>query len=115
MARKPTTAERRWHRKTATGLFNEVWRLLEKKRTPEEDDRMIHAAHASRFHWGEMGTAVNRGIRQWQSSHVYAVLDRPQPATYHAPRSLTTCTENVIEYFPLALAYEAPPRADSAA
>src|SRR5437899_11456173 len=115
MTQKPTTAERRWHRKMATVLFNEVWRLLEKKRTPAEDDRMIHAAHASRFHWGEVGTAVNRAIGEWQISHVYAVLDRPEPATYHAVRSLATCKANGIEAFPLAFAYAALARADAVA
>src|SRR2546428_6973384 len=107
MTRKPTTAERRWHRKMATGLFNEVWRLLEKKRTPAEDDRMIHAAHASRYHWGEVGTAVNRAIGEWQISHVYAVLDRPDPATYHEDRSLPTCNQDGTTDFPLPFAYEA--------
>ncbi len=115
MARKLTTAERRWHRKSAVSLFNEVWRLLEKRRTPAEDDRMIHAAHASRFHWGEVGTAVNRAIGEWQVSHVYSVLGRPEPATYHAVRSLAMCKENGIEDFPLAFAYEALARADAVA
>ena len=115
MARKPTTAERRWHRKMAVGLFNEVWRLLEKGRSPAEDERMIHAAHASRFHWGEVGTAVNRAIGDWQISHVYAILGRPEPATYHAVRSLATCKQNGIEDFPLAFAYEALARADAVA
>ena len=115
MARKPTTAERKWHRKMAVGLFNEVWRLLEKTRSPAEDERMIHAAHASRFHWGEVGTAVNRAIGDWQISHVYAILGRPEPATYHAVRSLATCKQNGIEDFPLAFAYEALARADAVA
>ena len=115
MARKLTTAERRWHRKMAAGLFNEVWRLLEKRRTPAEDDRMIHAAHASRYHWGEVGTPVNLAIGEWQISHVYAVLDRPEPATYHAVRSLATCKEDGIDDFPLAFAYEALARADAVA
>ncbi|MEM2102674.1 MAG: hypothetical protein QXM22_04095 [Candidatus Bathyarchaeia archaeon] len=29
-----------------------------KDRTREEDDKMVHAAHASRFHWGEIGTPL---------------------------------------------------------
>jgi hypothetical protein len=37
-------------RQRGVDLFNEVWRLLESR---ENDDRMLHAAHASRFHWGE--------------------------------------------------------------
>ena len=31
-------------------LFNEVWRLIESR---EDDDRMLHMAHASRYAWGE--------------------------------------------------------------
>jgi len=76
---------------------------------------MIHAAHASRYHWGEVGTPVNLAIGEWQISHVYAVLDRPEPATYHAVRSLATCKENGIDDFPLAFAYEALARADAVA
>src|SRR3989442_13207002 len=115
MARKPTTAERKWQRKMAVGLFNEVWRLLEKNRSPAEDERMIHAAHAPRFHWGEVGTAVNRAIGDWQISHVYAILGRPQPATYHPVRSLATCKENGVEDFPLAFPFEALGRAGALA
>lgn len=43
------------HRKFAVDLFNLVWSLLDKKdRTKEEDNKMVHAAHVSRFHWGEI-------------------------------------------------------------
>lgn len=115
MARRLTPTERKTHRKLAVSLFNEVWRLLEKKRTRPEDDRMIHAAHASRFHWGEVGTAVNIAIGEWQVSHVYAVVGRAEPATYHALRSLAVCEEAGIEDFPLAFAYEALARADAVA
>jgi hypothetical protein len=37
------------HRRLGVDLFNEVWRLIE---TREDDDRMLYAAHASRFHRG---------------------------------------------------------------
>jgi DNA-binding transcriptional MerR regulator len=52
-------------RQLAVDLFNHVWTLLERSdRSPLEDDEMLHAAHASRYHWGEVGsrsisTAVN--------------------------------------------------------
>jgi hypothetical protein len=37
-------------------LFNDTWALLQKESwTTEEDDRMIHMAHASRFHWDNVG------------------------------------------------------------
>lgn len=98
--------------KFAVDLFNLVWNLLDKKdRTKQEEDKMVHAAHASRFHWGEIGTAVNLTRGEWQISHVYSVLNRPQSAIYHAKRFLEICQENNIGDFDLAFAYEAMARA----
>ncbi|MBB5034625.1 hypothetical protein [Prosthecobacter vanneervenii] len=51
-------SETAFHKKMAVDLFNETWTLLDKTdRTPEEDARMSHLAHASRLHWGFVGTA----------------------------------------------------------
>ncbi len=112
MARTTRMTEREWHRKQAAALFNHTWRLLDKKRrTRDEDDEMIHAAHASRYHWGVVGKPVQRSIGEWQISHVYAVLRRPEPSTYHAQRCLAICREARIGDFPLAFAYEALARA----
>lgn len=61
------------HKMLAASLFNLTWDLLDKaQRTPEKDDRMAHAAHASRFHWGEIGQPVNlargeRCVPRWGS------------------------------------------------
>lgn len=108
MGHKVAGAEAKWHRKTAVELFNHVWTLLEKpRRTKDEDLRMIHEVHASRHHWGLVGSPVNFAIGEWQVSHVYAVLRRPEPATYHAERCLAICKANRIGDFPLAFAYEA--------
>jgi len=116
MARGPPTTERDWHRREAAALFNRVWRLLETKgRTPAQDDEMIHAAHASRYHWGVVGKPVQIAIGEWQVSHVYAVLKRPEPAAYHARRCLAVCRENRIGDFPLAFAYEALARSAAVA
>ncbi|MGC9335222.1 MAG: hypothetical protein ACP5JJ_13800 [Anaerolineae bacterium] len=100
------------HRRFAVELFNRVWELLDQEdRTPEQDDRMIHAAHASRFHWGEIGTPLEFARGEWQISRVYAVLNRPQAAIHHAQRSLALCEDNQIADFDLAFAYEALARA----
>lgn len=103
-------------RKIAAGLFNHVWDLLEKEdRTREEDERMVHAAHASRFAWQDVGTPRNRGVGEWQISRVYATLKRPEPAVHHARRCLEIMRESGIEGFYLASAYEGMARAYSAA
>jgi len=94
------------------GLYNHTWTLLEKKdRTPDEDDEMIHAAHASRYHWGEVGGPENRARGEWQCSRVYAVLGRGEPALWHARRCLAICEEHGIADWDIAAAYEALARA----
>jgi hypothetical protein len=101
-----------WHRKMAIGLFNAVWNLLDKRdRSPSEDDRMLHAAHASRFHWGEIGTPLEFERGEWQISRVYSELGRPEAALHHAKRCLEICQENDITDFDIAFAYEALARA----
>jgi DNA-binding transcriptional MerR regulator len=102
----------------AAQLFNETWRLLELEgRRREDDDRMIHTAHASRYHWGQVpGVAPAQLARgEWQVSRVYAVLGRPEPALHHARRVLDHCQENGIGDWDLAFAYEALARAHAAA
>src|SRR3990170_957672 len=80
------------HRRAAVDLFNFAWTLLDKQdRTADEDDTMVHAAHASRFHWGQVGTQVNLARGEWQVSRVYAVLGRAEPALWHARRCLEHC------------------------
>lgn len=101
-------------RALAVGLFNYTWTLLETaNRTPEQDDEMVHAAHASRYHWGEVGEAVNLARGEWQVSRVYAVLGRGEPALYHARRCLEINESNPDgrEDWELGSAYEAMARA----
>ena len=63
-------------RQRGVDLFNEAWRLMESR---EDDDRLLHVTHASRYHWGEAeeceaGEPRARG--EWQISRVYTVLGR---------------------------------------
>ncbi|MGY1603235.1 MerR family transcriptional regulator [Geodermatophilus sp. SYSU D00815] len=103
-------------RRLAADLFNGVWRLMETEdRTPAQDDRMLHMAHASRFHWEQAGTAVHRARGEWQCSRVYAVLGRAEPAAHHARRCLELCQEHGIGDFDLAFAHEALARAAAVA
>jgi hypothetical protein len=105
-------SEKEWHKKQSVELFNLVWRFLDKKeRTKEEEDKMIHAAHASRFHWGEIGTPLECEHGEWQISRAYSVLNKPQPALYHGQRCLEICQQNKIGDFDIAFAYEAMARA----
>jgi hypothetical protein len=99
-------------RQLAVDLFNHVWTLMTTPdRTPQQDVEMIHAAHASRHHWGEVGTPVNFARGEWQVSRVYSVLGRGEPALVHARLCLDTCVEYGIGDFDIAYAHEAMARA----
>jgi hypothetical protein len=101
-------------RALAVRLFNRTWELLDTAdRSPDQDDEMLHAAHASRYHWGEVGEPVNRVRGEWQCSRVYAVLGRAEPAFWHARRCLDLCEAHGIGDFDLAFAYEALARASA--
>jgi hypothetical protein len=107
---QPLEPERQ--RQLAKDLFNHVWTLLESgERTAAQDDEMVHAAHASRYHWGVVGKPVNLARGEWQCSRVYAVLGRAEPALWHGRRCLDICDEHGIGDFDLAYAYEALARA----
>ena len=101
-----------FHKKFAVETFNYVWDLLNKtERTIEEEDSMLHAAHASRFHWEKIGQPVNLARGEWQVARVYTVLGRPKCGLYHARRCLEICEQHQIGDFDLAYAYEALARA----
>lgn len=77
-----------WHKTFAVETNHLVWSLLSKPmRSHEEDEQMIHAAHASRFHWSEVGTPVHLTRGDWLLSHVYVLLNQPQQAFNYASRT----------------------------
>lgn len=102
------------HHKLAAELFNLTWDLIEKtERTTIDDETMVHAAHASRFHWGVVGTPLNFARGEWLISRVYALVNRPESALVHAEKSIELCLNNGLGRFDLGFAYEATARAHS--
>ena len=101
------------HRKLGMELFNATWDLIDlKDRTKAQEFEMIHAAHASAYHWLKAGgSAINEARSQWQISRVYATLGMGEPALTHGQRSLELCLQNGIGDFDLAFGYEAVARA----
>ena len=113
-----TELDRATHRALGVALYNHVWTLLEKAdRTPDETDEMIHAAHASRFHWSraEGSEPFNLARGEWQCSRVYAVLGRGEPALWHARRCLAINEAHGQGDWDIASAYEAMARASGVA
>lgn len=96
----------------AISLFNATWELIDQPdRTEEESDRMVHMAHASRWHWESVGTDENRAAGEWQCSRVYAVLGRAEPALHHARRCVAYSERDGVAAWMRASAQEALARA----
>ena len=96
----------------AGALFNRVWELLEKAdRSSDDDQELVNAAHASRYHWTGIGGAKEKAIGDWQISRVYSVLGRGEPSVHHARLCLASATQVEGEEWLLASAYEGLARA----
>ena len=104
------------HRALGVELYNRTWELLEAGAAPDE---IVDTAHASAFHWehAEGATVANRARSHWLCSHVYARLERPEPALHHAERCFALVHDNPkkMEDFDLPAAYEALARAHAVA
>lgn len=99
-------------RQLAIDLFNRVWTLLEQPgRSTEDDDRMVHAAHASRYHWGQVGGPEQVAIGEWQCARVYSTLGRAEPALHHARRCVAVVTAADVPVWLVASAHEGLTRA----
>jgi len=105
------------HRQLGVDLFNHAWTYLDKDaRTADEDDAMIQAAYASRYHWSQASQEAKHQARgEWQLSRVFAVLGRGEPAVYHGERCLEWCGRGEVEDWDVAFAHEALARAHKAA
>jgi hypothetical protein len=103
-------------RQLGVDLYNDTWRLLESR---EDDDELVHQAHASAYHWLKAPECEsrNRARSEWLCSRVYSVLGRAEPALHHAKRSFEICEQHPdnVEDWDLAFAYEALARANRVA
>ena len=95
-------------------LFNATWRLVESR---EDDDLMLHTAHASAWHWSRAPecTPANRARSEWLVSRVSALCDLPDAALRHARSCLRWCEQHGLADWDLAFAYEALARASKVA
>lgn len=67
-----------WQRRLAAQANNRAWRLSESmSRSPQEDEEMLHAAHASNYFSKIVGNPSNRAHAAQLLAHVYALLKLP--------------------------------------
>ena len=102
------------HRQLGVDLFNETWRLMESR---DDDTLMVDCAHASAYHWASAPECKpeNRARSAWLLSRVYTVVERAEPALFHADRCFQLCERYGLGDWDLAFAYEALARASGVA
>lgn len=101
-----------WSRTFAPRAFNRTWDLLDAETlTREDEEEMLAAAFAQRYHWYAVGNERNRAIADWQVSRVTAVLGYSDLARRFGERSLEIATEYDLDPFVRGFAHEAIARA----
>lgn len=103
------------HRRLGVLLFNRTWDLIDQPdRTPEDDVRMLLAAAASRWHWGEVGGPEELATGDWQVAHVASLAGLPDLAHLFATRNLDAALTHGWNGWRLASAHEGMARACAA-
>jgi hypothetical protein len=78
------------HRWFAVECNNLAWNTIESEsRSPADLERLIHAAHASVWHWSHIGTPLHelRGLVLLTTA--YCIAHQPDAARHYARRCLT--------------------------
>ena len=105
-----------WHRHFAVAGFNRSWDLLDAAdRDGAADDEMLAVAFASRWHWGEVGTAENRALGDPQIAKVASALRLGDTALRFASRALAVAEAEGWDGWRRASVYEGMARACDAA
>ena len=94
------------HRLHAMECNNLAWALSESThRTPLQNDEMLHAAHASAYHWARIGTDLNRARARMLLGHVHAALGMGATALAYASESFEYLAAHNPPDWEMALAH----------
>ncbi len=101
-----------WHHLFAPRAFNHTWSLLDlAEPTREQEEEMLAASFAQRYHWYHVGSPRQKAIADWQVSRVAAVLGYADLSLRFGERSLAVCLDNDLDAFVTGFAHEAIARA----
>ena len=94
----------------------QTWDLLIKKKRSEQDDlRMIMFAKSSLYHWKKSTNfqPTNEQRGEWLISRVLSILEKGETALFHAKNTIALTEKHELKDFDLAYAYEALARANA--
>lgn len=108
----------RAHRWFAVEYNNRAWNLLERTdRSEEENEFMVHSAHASLLHWKEVGTRINALRAYYLLAYAHAAAGEGSAAIRYGDRSLALMQDDPegLADWDVAFTYDAVARAHTAA
>jgi hypothetical protein len=110
------TPEGDWHRRQGVEANNAVHGLLERERTPEEDEDLLRHAYAAAYHWQRATGAEpeNEARASYMIARALVATGQAERGLVSADRVLAVCAEHGIADFDLAYGHEARSRALSA-
>ena len=95
----------------------QTWNLLMKKKRSEQDDlRMIMFAKSSLYHWKKSTNfqPTNEQRGEWLISRVLSILEKRETALFHAKNTIALIEKHELKDFDLAYAYESLARSYAA-
>ncbi len=95
----------------------QTWNLLMKKKRSEQDDlRMIMFAKSSLYHWKKSTNfqPTNEQRGEWLISRVLSILEKRETALFHAKNTIALTEKHELKDFDLAYAYESLARSYAA-
>jgi hypothetical protein len=110
------TPEGDWHRRQGVEANNAVFGLLERERTPDEDEDLLRHAYAAAYHWQRAtgATPENEARGSYMIARALVATGQAERGLVSADRVIAVCTEHGLADFDLAYAHEARSRALSA-
>jgi hypothetical protein len=78
-------------KRVAVHLYNRTWDLLDlgDGRTEAQTHEMVDAAHASSWHWAQIGGLEQAVVGAWMISRVHASAGHGEAAVVYAQRAFT--------------------------
>lgn len=106
----------RWNRWFAVECNNRAWRFAETPgRSAEEDEEMLHCAHAAALHWSKVGTGLHRARATMLLGHVHALLGNGAIAMGYAEASFAYVSSHDSPHWEVAFAHAVLANAAAAA
>ncbi|MBT4161084.1 MAG: hypothetical protein HOE54_07225 [Gammaproteobacteria bacterium] len=106
MSAKPTEDDlKHWHRYFAIECNNRAWTLTTQRRSANEDQEMLDAAHASMLHWSNVGNELNSMRGKMLLAEVHSLLGFAEPAYSYAKEMYEYFLGNETPDWEIAFAY----------